>query len=163
MSASANPLPVNERELVVSRLFEAPRELVWAMWTDPEHAIHWWGPPFCPAIEMHMDVRVGGEWRHCLKSAEDGSLLWQHGVFKEVVPPQRLMFTFTWDNNPYVEFPHADTLVTLTFEEQDGGTLLTLRQIGFHAVADLEGHGGGWTGTFDRFEIYAAQTAAEGA
>ncbi len=100
MPASSNPLPVTERDLVVSRWFDAPRELVWTMWTDPKHAIHWWGPPFCPAVEMHMDVRVGGEWRHCLKSAEDGTLLWQHGVFREVVPPQRLVFTFTWDNNP---------------------------------------------------------------
>ncbi len=163
MSASASPLPLAEQELVVSRIFKAPRELVWKAWTDPYHAKHWWGPPMCPAIEMHMDLRVGGAWRHCLQSAEDGSHLWQHGVFKEIVPPERLVFTFTWDNNKYVEFPNADMMVAITFEESNEGTLVTLRQTGFHSIADRDGHGVGWTGTFDRFEIYAAQMSASGA
>lgn len=160
MSASVSPLPLKEQELVVSRVFKAPRDLVWKAWTDPDHAKHWWGPPMCPAIEMHMDLRVGGRWRHCLESTEDGSPLWQHGVFKEIVPPERLVFTFTWDNNHYVEFPNVETVVTLTFEERDGGTLVTLRQVGFHSIGDRDGHGVGWTGTFDRFEIYAAQMSA---
>jgi uncharacterized protein YndB with AHSA1/START domain len=163
MSALANPLPIAERELVVSRKFDAPRELVWQAWTDPKHAIHWWGPPMCQAAEMHMDLRVGGKFRHRLKSAEDGSALWLHGVFREIVPPERLVFTFAWENNPHVEFPHADTLVTITFDDEGGKTLITLRQRGFHSLADLEGHGQGWTGTFDRFEIYAAQMSASGA
>ncbi len=96
MSVSASPLSVEEDVLIVARQFNAPRELIWKAWTDPVHAIHWWGPPFCPAVEMNMDVRVGGKWRHCLKSAEDGTFLWQHGGFKEIVPPERLVFTFTW-------------------------------------------------------------------
>lgn len=162
MSASASPLSLAEQELVVSRLFKAPRELVWKAWTDPKHAIHWWGPPFCPATEMHMDLRVGGKWRHYLKSGEDGSVLPQHGEFMEVTPPERLVFTFTWDNNQYLEFPSVPMLVELTFEEKDGGTLLTLRQTGFHSIGDRDGHGQGWTGTFDRFEIYAAQMSASG-
>ncbi|HEY0235260.1 MAG TPA: SRPBCC domain-containing protein [Afipia sp.] len=163
MSVSANPLSVEEDELVVSRQFNAPRDLVWKAWTDPVHARHWWGPPMCPAVEMNMDVRVGGKWRNCLKSAEDGSLLWQHGVFKEVNPPRRLVFTFTWENNQYLEFPNVPMLVELTFEERDGGTLVTLRQTGFHSIADRDGHGVGWNGTFDRFEPYAAQMSAGGA
>jgi len=162
MSASINPLPVTERDLVVKREFNAPRELVWKAWTDPYHAKHWWGPPMCPAIEMHMDLRVGGKWRHCLQSAEDGAPLWQHGVFREITPPERLVFTFTWDANRYVEFPTVETLVTITFADHDGKTLVTLRQAGFHSVADRDGHGEGWTGTFDRFEPYAAQMAGSG-
>jgi uncharacterized protein YndB with AHSA1/START domain len=163
MSASAGPLPVEDSELVVSRVFNAPRELVWKAWTDPFHAKHWWGPPMCPAVEMHMDLRVGGEYHHSLKSEADGSLLGIHGVFKEVVPPERLVFSFSWDRNPQVEFPHAETLVTITFEERGGGTLVTLRQVGFRSIGDRDGHNVGWTGTFDRFEPYAAQMAASGA
>lgn len=163
LSASASPLSVEDDELIVSRRFDAPRELVWKAWTDPFHAKHWWGPPMCPAVEMHMDLRVGGEWRHCLQSSEDGSLLWQHGVFQEIVPPERLVFTFTWDNNQYLEFPNVPMRVELTFEERDGGTLVTLRQTGFHSITDRDGHGVGWNGTFDRFEPYIAQMTASGA
>lgn len=163
MSASTNPLSAEDDELIVSRHFKAPRDLVWKAWTDPKHAVHWWGPPFCPAIEMHMDFRVGGKWHHCLKSGEDGSVLRQHGVFREITPPERLVFTFTWDNNQYLEFPNVPMLVELTFAERDGGTLLTLRQTGFHSIGDRDGHGQGWTGTFDRFEEYAKQMSASGA
>ena len=163
MPAPASPLPVAECDLVITRVFDAPRELVWKAWTDPFHARHWWGPPMCPAIEMNMDLRIGGKWRNCLKSAEDGSLLWQHGVFTDIVPPERLVFTFTWDNNQYLEFPNVPMLVEVTFEDGDGGTRVTLRQTGLHSIADRDGHGVGWNGTFDRFETYAAQMVASGA
>ncbi len=163
MSASVNPSPVANDELVVARRFNAPRELVWKVWTDPSHAKHWWGPPMCPAIEMHMDLRVGGQWRHCLQSSEDGSHLWQHGVFKEIVPPRLLVFTFTWEQNQFIEFPNLEMMVTITFEDSDGGTLVTLRQTGFGSLADRDGHGQGWNGTFDRFEDYARQVSAGGA
>lgn len=159
ISASASPLSVEDDELIVSRIFNAPRELIFRLWTDPEHAMHWWGPPMCPAVEMNMDVRVGGKWRNCLKSAEDGSLLWQHGEFREIDPPRRLVFTFTWDNNQYLEFPNVPMLVTLTFEEREGGTLVTLRQTGFHSIADRDGHGVGWSGTFDRLLDYLTAKA----
>src|ERR1700741_334914 len=122
MSASANPLPVAERDLVITRVFDAPRELVWKAWTDPYHAKHWWGPTHHPAIEMHMDLRVGGKWRNCLQSIENGIAIWQHGVFKEIMPPERLVFTFTWEENRFLEHPNIETLVTVTFAKDGDKT-----------------------------------------
>src|SRR5262245_24129847 len=85
------------RELVIRRVFNAPIDLVWEAWTDPKRAIAWWGPRAHPATHMEMDVRVGGTWRHCLTGVEDGRVLWQHGTFREVDEPERLVFTFVWD------------------------------------------------------------------
>jgi len=155
-SPLTSPLPVAERELVVTRTFNAPRDLVFKLWTDPKHAMHWWGPTHHPAIEMHMDPRVGGKWRNCLKSVEDGIEIWQHGVFREVVPPSKLVFTFTWEQNRFLEHPAIETLVSVTFEDRDGKTLMTLRQSPFHAIGDRDGHGEGWNSTFDRLGDYLA-------
>ena len=75
--------------LVITRVFDAPRELVFKLWTDPDHAVNWWGPRDYPAADVHMDVRPGGAWRGCLRSPETGKELWHGGVFREVVPPSR--------------------------------------------------------------------------
>ena len=72
MSASANPI---DRELTITRLFDAPRDLVWQAWTDPRHAMNWWGPRDYLARQVEMDVRVGGRWRHRLRSTATGGAL----------------------------------------------------------------------------------------
>src|SRR6188472_4024681 len=98
--ANATPQPITdsaERVLVITRVFDAPRELVFTAWTDKRHAMNWWGPKHHPATLVDMDVRPGGRWRHCLRSVETGQNLWHGGVFREVVPPERLVFTFAWE------------------------------------------------------------------
>jgi uncharacterized protein YndB with AHSA1/START domain len=140
-----------DQEFVISRVFNAPRELVFRMWTDPRHALHWWGPRDYPAVHMEMDPRPGGQWRHCLRSVADGRELWQHGVFTEVVPPQRLAFTFTWEEDGE---RGLETLVTVTFEDENGKTRMTFRHAPFQSVAERDGHHGGWSSTFDRFDVY---------
>lgn len=141
-------------ELVVSRLFAAPRVLVFRMWTDPAHAIHWWGPKHHPAVELHMDVRPGGVWRNCLRSVETGDLLWHHGVFREVVPPERLVFTFRWEEEGE---RGLETLVTVTFAEEGDGTRMTLRQTLFQSAGERDGHTEGWTSTFERLAEHLAR------
>jgi len=137
------------RELVIARVINVPRALVFKMWTDPRHAKHWWGPKDYPATRMSMDARPGGKWRNCLTSTADGRDLWQHGVFREVVPPERLAFTFVWEEEGG---RGIETLVTVTFEEIDGKTRLTLRQSPFQSDGERDGHGYGWNSTFDRLE-----------
>ena len=148
MSASASPilLPA-ERVLVITRVFNAPRELVFKAWTNPDHARHWWGPSHHPATYIEMDARPGGKWRACLESTENGSELWHHGVFREVVAPERLSFTFVWEEEGE---RGLETLVTITFADQDGKTLMTFRHEPFQSIAERDGHNGGWTSTFDR-------------
>lgn len=145
----ASRLPTKERELVITRLLNAPRELVFKAWTDPKLAMRWWGPRDYPATHMQMDVRPGGTWRNCLTSKEDGTELWQHGVFREVVAPERLVFTFVWEEDGE---RGMENIVTVTFADEGGKTRLTLRQAPFQSVEERDGHGYGWNSTIDRLE-----------
>lgn len=154
MTATANAKPSVERVLHFTRVFDAPRELVFKAWTDPKHARHWWGPKDFPAVDLTMDVRPGGRWRHRLRSTETGDDLWHGGVFREVVPPERLVFTFGWDEGG--ERGH-ETLVTVTFMEQNGKTLMTFHHELFRSAEERDGHMGGWTSTFDRLAEHLAQ------
>jgi uncharacterized protein YndB with AHSA1/START domain len=141
-------------ELVITRTFDAPRERVFKVWTDPRHVKNWWGPRDYPATHMEMDVRPGGAWRGCLVSKETGEELWQGGVFREVEEPERIVFTFAWDAE---DERGLETLVTVTFAEQDGKTKMTFRHSPFQSVKERDGHQGGWTSTFDRLEEYVAK------
>src|SRR5262245_20671512 len=80
----------SEREMVISRVVDAPRELVWKVWTEPEHVSKWWGPNgFTTTIEV-MDVRPGGEWKHTMRGP-DGTNYPNHSRFVEVVKPERIV------------------------------------------------------------------------
>ena len=96
-----------------------------------------------------MDVRPGGRWRHRLTSTETGQDLWHGGVFREVAAPERLVFTFAWEEEGE---RGLETLVTVTFAEESGKTRMTFRQVPFQSVEERDGHRGGWTSTFDRLD-----------
>lgn len=147
MTATAQASPSAKHELTMTRVFDAPRALVFKAWTDPAHARRWWGPRDYPAAHLEMDVRPGGAWRGCLRSAENGEELWQGGVFREVVEPDRVVFTFAWEEGGE---RGLETLVTVTFADEDGKTRMTLRQAPFESVEERDGHRGGWSSSFDR-------------
>jgi uncharacterized protein YndB with AHSA1/START domain len=147
MTTAAFTQPSAKHELTITRVFDAPRGLVFEMWTDPAHAVHWWGPREYPATHLEMDVRPGGAWRNCLTSPETGKELWQGGVFREVVPPERLVFTFSWEEEGE---RGLETLVTVTFADEGGKTRMTFHHAPFQTVAERDGHGYGWNSTFDR-------------
>lgn len=137
----------SERELRITRIFDAPRELVFQVWTSPDTMLSWWGPRLHPATQMQMDVRPGGMWRGCLTGVEDGRALWQHGVFKEVNPHDRLSFTFVWEEEGE---RGMETLVTINFTSEKGKTRMDFRQAPFQSMAERDGHQGGWSSMFDR-------------
>ncbi len=153
MTAASDPTPRPAPELVMSRIFAAPRALVFRAWTDPAHAVRWWGPADFPATHLEMDVRPGGRWRGCLTGVKDGRELWQGGEFREVEAPARLVFTFSWDEEGE---RGQETLVTITFTEQDGGTLMDFRQAPFQSVGERDSHRHGWGSMFDRFDAFLA-------
>ena len=157
--ATSYAVKPTERELVITRTFDAPRALVFRLWTDPHHAKNWWGPVDYPATHLEMDVRPGGAWRGCLTAADDGRELWQHGVFREVVAPERLAFTFVWDEEGE---RGVETLVTVTFAEQAGKTLMTFRHAPFQSDGERDGHRGGWASTFDRLDEYLTHQDGNG-
>jgi uncharacterized protein YndB with AHSA1/START domain len=151
---SATVRPPIDRVLTIARVFDAPRDLVWRAWTDPKHLMSWWGPRAHPAENVEADVRVGGRWRHCLRAVGDGSELRHGGVFREVVPPERLVFTFAWEEEGE---RGIENVVTVTFAEQGAKTLMTMQQTPFQSFEERDGHQGGWGSAFDRLDEFLAR------
>jgi uncharacterized protein YndB with AHSA1/START domain len=140
------------RELVITRLFDAPRELVFRCWTEPEHLAKWFGPAGFTAPSVTVNATEGGTWRTCIRDAERGEEYWASGVYLEIVEPERLVFSFRWD--PQEGQPREDTLVTVILADRDGKTEMTFRQSGFLTDASCEGHEDGWRETFDDLRAY---------
>ena len=84
-------------ELVITRIFDAPRELVFRAWTEPDRAVRWWGPQGFIVAHSEIDLQPGGAYRVCMRSPE-GIEHWQRGVCREFVEPERLVFTFAWED-----------------------------------------------------------------
>ena len=115
-------------------MFDAPRDLVWKCFTDPEHMKQWWGPKGVTVVASKMDLRLGGTYHYGMK-APDGSVMWGKMVYREIVPPEKLVFinSFSDEKGGLARHPMAPTwpiemLSVFTFEEQPGGkTKFTVR------------------------------------
>ena len=138
-------------ELVVTRMIDAPRALVFRAWTRPEHIARWWGPQGFTTFHCEMDVRVGGSYRFGMRSPE-GTEHWKRGEYREIVEPERIAFTFAWEDAN--GNPGRELLTTVTFTEHGTKTRLTLRQAGFDAIAQRDDHVTGWTSCLERFAAY---------
>jgi uncharacterized protein YndB with AHSA1/START domain len=143
-----------DRTLVITRVLDAPREIVFAAWVDQDQAAQWWGPKGFTSITCTMDAQVGGMWRRVMRSP-DGIEYRARGIYREVVPPERLVFTYAWERNP--DYGEHETLVTLTFTDLGRRTELTLRQEGFETIAGRDDHYGGWSGCLERFAAFLVQ------
>jgi uncharacterized protein YndB with AHSA1/START domain len=142
-----------DRELVITRTFEAPRHRVFQAWTEPSQVARWWGPQGFTTTHCDMDIRPGGAFRVCMRSPE-GADYWKQGVYREIVEPERLVFTFAWEDAEGK--PDHQTLVTVTFAEQGGKTKLTLHQAVFDTVDARNEHQRGWASCLERFAEYLA-------
>ena len=148
-----------KQDVLIVRILNAPRELVWKAWTDPEHFKRWWGPKdyTCPFCEI--DLRVGGKYLNCMRSPK-GRDYWSTGVYREIVPMERLVFTdCVADENGNVvhatyyglspDFP-LEMLVTVMLEDQGGKTKMTLKHIGLPTGSEGGGAEQGWSESFDK-------------
>lgn len=124
MPMPANPSPTADRELFLSRVIDAPRELVFEVWTDPVHVAQWWGPNGYSAKVHQMEVKPGGMWRFLL-TGPDGTQFPSRITYREVVRPERLVYRHGYDVD---DDPEAFE-VTVTFEAQGQKTLLTMHSI----------------------------------
>jgi uncharacterized protein YndB with AHSA1/START domain len=154
--------PVSETttgELVITRVFEAPRDRIFKMWTEPELIKRWWGPKYFTAPFSKMDLREGGVYLFCMRSPE-GQDYWSTGVYREIVAPERLVCTDSFaDENGHVvpashygmndDFP-LEMLVTVVFEDQKGKTRMTLRHAGLPQGLMSEMTQTGWNESFDK-------------
>jgi uncharacterized protein YndB with AHSA1/START domain len=146
------------RELVITRVFDAPRELVWKAWTEPEQLMRWLGPKYFTSPSCKIDLRVGGKYLFCMRSPE-GQEFWNTGVYREIVEPERIVYSdrFADEKGNPVPASHygmpgdwpEEMLVTVTFEEHDGKTRMTLRLVGLPPEMG-EMAGAGWNGSLDK-------------
>ncbi len=146
-------------EIVITRIFDAPRKLVWRAWTNPEHFMRWWGPktytsPFCK-----LDLRVGGKYLTCMRSPE-GRDYWTTGIFREIVPIERIVYTDSFADEKGNPVPAShygmpgdwpeELIVTITLEDISGKTRMTLRHVGIPAGELSEQTEAGWNESFDK-------------
>jgi len=152
MGAAVNPVTEPaDRVLVITRTFDAPRSLVFKAWTESEHIARWWGPRGFTSKVLKNEQRPGGAYRIHMRGP-DGDDHWTQGVYREFVPPERLVFTnIAMDKDSH---PIIDGLTTVTFAEHGGKTKLTLqtRATGLvsYAAQMLAGMEAGWTQSLDR-------------
>jgi uncharacterized protein YndB with AHSA1/START domain len=111
----------SDREIRFTRHFDRPRDLLFAAWTKPEHVRHWWGCDGSSLSLCEIDLRPGGAWRIVMRMADGGDHPF-HGVYREIVPGERLVYTECYEAP---QFGSPEWLTTVTFEESEGGTLLT--------------------------------------
>jgi uncharacterized protein YndB with AHSA1/START domain len=135
--------------LTIKRRFNAPPEKVYAAWTQPEKLAHWMGPVGTKTVQAECDLRVGGRYAIKMVMAND-----EHdvsGVYREIVPNEKLSFTWAWKTTP-----ERESLVTVTFKADGGGTIMTLLHEQFFDEEARDRHRSGWTGTMDKLEKYLA-------
>jgi uncharacterized protein YndB with AHSA1/START domain len=134
-------------ELAIRRTFNAPRELVFRAWTEPQLLAQWSCPRGFTFTEQRGELRVGGAFFARMRSPE-GTEHRLRGVYREIVPPERLVFTHCWVDESGT--PGPDTLVTVSLAERDGRTEMMFHQGIFASVAAREGHQHGWSSCFER-------------
>ena len=149
----------NTNELVITRIFDAPRKMVWKAWTEPERMKRWWGPKNFTAPVIKIDFRIGGKYLYCMRSPE-GQDFWSTGVYREIVEPERIVYTDSFSDEKGTPVPPsyygisgdwpAEFLVILTFEEHEGKTKMTLKHAAILAGEMSDMARAGWNESFDK-------------
>ena len=166
MAARSNPAAGEavERKVTITRVFDAPRALVFKMWTDPKHVAQWWGPQGFTNPVCEVDARVGGRMRivmHGPKGTDYDMDFPMEGEFREIVPPQRLVFT-TLCPGDMEGSVLIEGLTTVTFVEEGGKTRVTIEAsataYGPTGAQMLAGMDAGWTQSIEKLEAYLRNT-----
>ena len=159
--ATAEATKLSEREITITRVFDAPRALVFEAWTDAAQLAQWWGPKGFTNPVCEIDVRVGGAIRIHMRSP-DGQVYPMRGEFREITAPERLVFTNIAVDG--ADKPIIEGLTTVTFAERGGKTTMTLhtrgRAVVDYAAGYLQGMEAGWTGSIDKLQTLLAKRGA---
>jgi uncharacterized protein YndB with AHSA1/START domain len=157
--------PALDNTVVISRVFDAPRDLVFEAWTQPEYLVRWFAPHGCTFHIERIDVRPGGGFHSCIR---DGSFeCWCVGVYHEIVRPERLMYTLAIaDRHGNKVAPASvghdarwppETRLTVTFEDQGGKTRLTLHQDVSESLAKQTGAYPSWLEMLERLDALLSE------
>ena len=162
---------VKSKEFVISREFDAPRDLVFKAWTENDRMAQWFGPKGVRIVSSRLELRPGGVYHYCMR-LPDGTDMWGKWVFREIVPPERLVYSSSFSDpeenvtrHPMAPDWPLEMITNVTFSENAGRTTITIRWAPINASpVEIEtfnaGHAsmkGGWTGTFDQLEEYLAR------
>ena len=163
MTKTEQQVETSDRELVLTRTFEAPPELVFEAYSSCEHLRNWWGPRSWPMAECTLDFRVGGVWHYCLRGPNEGDESWGHAVYDEIERPRRIVYTDAFaDAEGNVNEAMPSTRVHIEFTAAgEGETRLTMRAV-YPTQAELQqvidmGMIPGITETLDRLDEHLAK------
>ena len=157
LKSVAEMAKVEDRTVKITRRFEAPRALVFKMFTDETHFARWFGPQGHNVQTCTLEPRIGGHFYAELKGP-DGVHHRVMGVFKEVQQDRRVAFTWTWlGNDGLPRDPNLDTLVTIDLADKGKATELTLVHTGFENDNQTSMHNSGWVSCFDGLDEYLAE------
>lgn len=120
------------QEIIVTREFDAPRDVLFQAMTDPKAIPEWWGPSYLTTVVEKMDVKKGGVWRFVQRDPEGNEYAF-NGVYHEIVAPERMVYTFEWEG-----LPGHILMETVRFEEKNGKTIVIDQSV-FQSVADRDG------------------------
>jgi uncharacterized protein YndB with AHSA1/START domain len=161
------------RQFVIERAFDAPRDLMWKLWTDPKHLKHWFGPKGVTVTHSNNDLRVGGTYHYAMRTAEGGEI-WGKWVYREITPPRRMVFVSSFSDpeggvtrHPMSPQWPLQTLSTLELIERDHRTVVVIRWIPIEPneaelntfQSSMASMNQGWSGTFERLESHLKEMA----
>ncbi len=163
--------PGNDAEVLISRSFTVPRELLWRAWTELEHLKQWHAPQGCEIHFERFDFREGGGFLSCIRNPAFGEC-WCLGEYLEIAPPERLVYRLSMADAAGNRISSAaaghdpewpdETILTLTFREEGGKTLLTLHQTVSEALAKRTGAYPSWLDMLDRLGNVLGERLAAG-
>ena len=137
--------------LEIKRFIGAPRDRVYAAWTDPVQLKEWWGPKHARTLKIVADTRIGGKYRWDLVNQE-GEKMSVFGEYRELVPGKRVVFTWKWDDDE--TWKNCNSIVSVDFFDRDDGTELTLKHEQLPSEESRDRHNQGWNSVLDRLEQY---------
>jgi uncharacterized protein YndB with AHSA1/START domain len=142
--------------LAIKRVIKAPRDRVYAAWTDPAQLRQWFGPEDVKTRELVADVRVGGKYRWDIIDSE-GDEMAVHGEYRELVPGRKVVFTWQWEDDKNWE--NQVSIVTVELSDRDGDTELTLTHEQLPNEQSRDNHDKGWTQVLGRLENFCSRGA----
>lgn len=154
-------MSATNKDLIITRVFDAPIEVVWKAWTEPDNVTRWWGPKIFTSPLAEIDLRVGGKYHFCMRTPE-GQDIHSAGTYQEIIPMKKIVCTdsFADENGNIVsgtqygmdsDFP-LELYMTINFEEQDGKTRMTLKHVGLPEGEMFDMTNTGWNESFDKLE-----------
>lgn len=154
-----------EKEVLITEIFDAPRELVFRAWTDAEWLPQWYAPNNCTIRFKKLNITVGGSFHSCIHNPEYGDC-WVIGEYKEIITPERLVYTAIIADEEGIpadpaligmhpDWP-AETIITVTFKEENGKTIVTLHQNASESVAKTTGAHPSWLQQLNNLKTFIA-------